>query len=145
MTKASRPGTPSGFSVRLWVTASFGDKAVNAVDAATDTVKAADKTKDAVKNADNVTPPSTPKPKPPPKPAPPAKPKPAPPTKNAIYKAPYKGKTKKIEEEGFKPEDYPGRKGQNPDGHAYFGLGDKGLVVAEDYAGRGPYGVMDEL
>uniref|UniRef100_UPI001C0F2579 hypothetical protein n=1 Tax=Streptomyces tailanensis TaxID=2569858 RepID=UPI001C0F2579 len=55
------------------------------------------------------------------------------------YKAPYKGKTKKIEEEGFKPEDYPGRKGQNPDGHAYFGLGDKGLGVAEDYAGRGPY------
>ncbi|WP_246101840.1 RHS repeat-associated core domain-containing protein [Streptomyces cyaneus] len=56
----------------------YVDKAVNAVDTATDTVKATEKTKDAVKNAENVTPPSTPKPKPPPKAAPPAKAKEAP-------------------------------------------------------------------
>ncbi|MGV9235443.1 RHS repeat-associated core domain-containing protein [Streptomyces nigra] len=156
----------AGYGATAAKGARYVDKAVDAVDAATDTVKAADKTKDAVKNAENVTPPSTPKPKPPPKPAPPAKPKPAPPTKKAdgpkksekadadkparpkkdddpdsvyIYKAPYKGQTKKIKEEGFKPEDYPGRTGQNPDGAAYFGLGDKGLDIAEDYAGRGVY------
>jgi RHS repeat-associated protein len=156
----------AGYGASAAKGARYVDKAVDAVDAARDTVKAADKAKDAVKNAENVTPPSTPKPKPPPKPAPPAKPKPAPPAKKAdgpkktekadadkparpkrdddpdnvyIYKAPYKGGTKKIKEEGFKPEDYPGRKHQNPDGHAYFGLGDEGLGVAEDYAGRGPY------
>ncbi|MDQ0933320.1 RHS repeat-associated protein [Streptomyces turgidiscabies] len=156
----------AGYGASAAKGARYVDKAVDAVDAATDTVKAAEKTKDAVKNAENVTPPSTPKPKPPPKPAPPAKPKPAPPAKKAdgpkksekadadkparpkkdddpdnvyIYKAPYKGKTKKIEEEGFKPEDYPGRKGQNPDGAAYFGLMDRGLGIAEDYARRGPY------
>ena len=157
----------AGYGATAAKGARYVDKAVNAVDAATDTVKAADKTKDAVKNAENVTPPSTPKPKPPPKPAPPAKAKEAPPAKKGdsggkktekadadkpkrpkkdddpdnvyIYKAPYKGKTKKIQEEGFKPEDYPGRKGQNPDGAAYFGLGDKGLDIAEDYARRGVY------
>ncbi|WP_405817976.1 ligand-binding protein [Streptomyces sp. NBC_01390] len=156
----------AGYGATAAKGARYVDKAVDAVDAATDTVKAAEKTKDAVKNAENVTPPSTPKPKPPPKPAPPAKPKPAPPAKKAdgpkksekadadkparpkkdddpdnvyIYKAPYKGQTKKIKEEGFKPEDYPGSKGQNPDGAAYFGLGDRGLGIAEDYAGRGAY------
>ncbi|GAA4074731.1 RHS repeat-associated core domain-containing protein [Streptomyces shaanxiensis] len=156
----------AGYGATAAKGARYVDKAVDAVDAATDTVKAADKTKDAVKNAENVTPPSTPKPKPPPKPAPPAKPKPAPPAKKAdgpkksekadadkparpkkdddpdnvyIYKAPYKGGTKKIKEEGFKPEDYPGRTGQNPDGAAYFGLGDDGLDIARDYAGRGSY------
>jgi RHS repeat-associated protein len=156
----------AGYGATAAKGARYVDKAVDAVDAATDTVKAAEKTKDAVKNAENVTPPSTPKPKPPPKPAPPAKPKPAPPAKKAdgpkksekadadkparpkkdddpdnvyIYKAPGKGQTKKIKEEGFKPEDYPGSKDQNPDGAAYFGLGDKGLDIAQDYAGRGVY------
>ncbi|SNX59473.1 RHS repeat-associated protein [Streptomyces sp. TLI_55] len=58
--------------------AKYVNKAVDAVDVATDTAKAADKTKDAVKHADDLTPPSTPKPKETPKPAPPAKAKDAP-------------------------------------------------------------------
>ncbi|MDQ0908728.1 RHS repeat-associated protein [Streptomyces canus] len=58
--------------------AKYVNKAVDAVDAATDTAKAADKVKDVAKNTDNVTPPSTPKPKPKPEPAPPAKAKDAP-------------------------------------------------------------------
>ncbi|KOV57820.1 ligand-binding protein [Streptomyces sp. NRRL WC-3618] len=156
----------AGYGASAAKGARYVDKAVDAVDAATDTVKAAEKTKDAVKNAENVTPPSTPKPKPPPKPAPPAKPKPAPPAKKAdgpkksekadadkparpkkdddpdnvhIYKAPSKGTTKKLQNEGFKPEDFPGREFEFPDGHAYFGLGDEGLNIAQDYARRGGY------
>ncbi len=118
----------------------YADEALDTVDVAVDTVKAADKAADATTAAKSIVPPSTPKPRPPPKPAPPAKPK-APPkaakdtaagkpagntaTKEKpkkgddgddpdfveIYKAPVKGGTAKIKEKGFQPEDYPGTPG----------------------------------
>ncbi|MGW3135837.1 RHS repeat-associated core domain-containing protein [Streptomyces sp. NPDC001139] len=68
----------AGYGASAAKGARYVDKAVDAVDAARDTVKAADKVKDATKAADNVTPPAAPKPKPTPKPAPPAKAKEAP-------------------------------------------------------------------
>ncbi|WP_215455625.1 hypothetical protein [Streptomyces sp. ATCC 21386] len=52
-----------------------------------------------------------------------------------IYAAPGKGMVKKLEDQGFQPEDFPGREFEFPDGHAYFGLGDEGLEIAQDYAG----------
>ncbi|MGW1757086.1 RHS repeat-associated core domain-containing protein [Streptomyces mirabilis] len=68
----------AGYGASAAKGARYVNKAVDAVDTATDTVKAADKVKDAAKNADNLTPPVAPKPKAPPKPAPPAKAKEAP-------------------------------------------------------------------
>ncbi|MFF1681929.1 polymorphic toxin-type HINT domain-containing protein [Streptomyces sp. NPDC058256] len=68
----------AGYGASAAKGARYVNKAVDAMDTATDTVKAADKTKDAVATADKVTPPVTPKPKPAPKPAPPAKAKEAP-------------------------------------------------------------------
>ncbi|MFF3659118.1 polymorphic toxin-type HINT domain-containing protein [Streptomyces olivochromogenes] len=68
----------AGYGASAAKGARYVNKAVDAVDTATDTVKAADKVKDAKKVADDVTPPATPKPKPKPEPAPPAKAKDAP-------------------------------------------------------------------
>ncbi|MEV0766115.1 PA14 domain-containing protein [Nocardia sp. NPDC050435] len=56
-----------------------------------------------------------------------------------IYKAPYEGQTARIMLEGFRASDYPGSGNSYPDGKAYFGVGNNGLVVALQYAGRGGY------
>ncbi len=55
-----------------------------------------------------------------------------------IYKAPQRGMTKKLLDEGFLPEDFPGDQKINsfPDGKAYFGLQDQGREIALDYASR---------
>jgi hypothetical protein len=58
-----------------------------------------------------------------------------------LYKAPGKGMTQKLLDQGFQPEDFPGDPRSNgyPDGRAYFGLHDRGKDIALDYAGRGGY------
>ncbi|WP_211588588.1 polymorphic toxin-type HINT domain-containing protein [Allorhizocola rhizosphaerae] len=56
-----------------------------------------------------------------------------------IYKAPGKGMTDKLKTDGFTPEDFPGSGSSYPDGRAYFGIGEKGKAIAEDYATRGGY------
>ncbi|MFF5076327.1 polymorphic toxin-type HINT domain-containing protein [Actinoplanes sp. NPDC000266] len=56
-----------------------------------------------------------------------------------LYKAPTKGMTDKLEKEGFDPADFPGPDGPYQDGKAYFGLNEKGLEIALDYASRGAY------
>nr|BFE77268.1 hypothetical protein GCM10020092_105690 [Actinoplanes digitatis] len=135
----------------------YADEAVDAIDVAVDTVKAADKAKDATTAAKNIVPPSTPKPRPPPKPAPPAKPKDPPkaakdtspgkpdagkpdkPKKGdegddpdfvEIYKAPSQGRhQKKIKDNGFQPADYPGTPGAP-----------QGMPDGSAYFGMGNYG-----
>jgi len=56
-----------------------------------------------------------------------------------IYKAPAKGMTQKILQDGFTEEDFPGSGTGFPDGRAYFGLGERGNTIALDYASRGGY------
>ncbi|MDQ0908716.1 RHS repeat-associated protein [Streptomyces canus] len=68
----------AGYGASVAKGARYVNKAVDAVDTATDATKAADKVKDAKNVADEVTPPVTPKPKPKPEPTPPAKAKDAP-------------------------------------------------------------------
>jgi RHS repeat-associated protein len=59
----------------------------------------------------------------------------------SLYKAPRKGATQKLLQEGFKPEDFPGPDPSGyPDGQAYFGLGAPGRsAVYAKYAPYGPY------
>ncbi|UWZ34801.1 hypothetical protein Drose_26920 [Dactylosporangium roseum] len=57
----------------------------------------------------------------------------------SIYKAPGKGMTQKLLDDGFTPDDFPGSGNGYPDGRAYFGLGDEGKAIAQDYASRGGY------
>jgi hypothetical protein len=56
-----------------------------------------------------------------------------------IYKAPAKGLTQTLLNQGFTPEDFPGSGAGYPDGRAYFGYEDQGKAIALDYAGRGGY------
>jgi RHS repeat-associated protein len=56
-----------------------------------------------------------------------------------IYKAPQKGMTERLENQGFLPEDFPGSDNIYPDGRAYFGVGEIGKAIAQDYASRGGY------
>lgn len=58
-----------------------------------------------------------------------------------LYKAPAKGLTQKLLDQGFQPEDFPGDPASYgyPDGRAYFGLSDRGKDIALDYASRGGY------
>lgn len=56
-----------------------------------------------------------------------------------IYKAPQKGMTEKLEGQGFLPEDFSRRRNPYPDGKAYFGIGERGKAIAQDYASRGRY------
>jgi len=57
----------------------------------------------------------------------------------SIYKAPWKGMTDKILDNGFDPADFPGSGNGFPDGNAYFGMHENGKSIALDYAGRGGY------
>jgi hypothetical protein len=55
----------------------------------------------------------------------------------SLYKAPAKGMTAKIMQSGWDPADFPGTPGDMySDGSAYFGIGDRGLQIAQDYASR---------
>ncbi|MFD4129991.1 putative T7SS-secreted protein [Streptomyces globisporus] len=56
-----------------------------------------------------------------------------------IYKAPGKGMTDRLLQEGFQESDFPGSGNGYPDGKAYFGLADEGKTIAFDYASRGGY------
>lgn len=56
-----------------------------------------------------------------------------------IYKAPAKGTTEKLLNDGFSKIDFPGSGNSYPDGKAYFGLEDEGKIIALDYASRGGY------
>ncbi|MDT7783050.1 MAG: hypothetical protein QOF58_1469, partial [Pseudonocardiales bacterium] len=56
-----------------------------------------------------------------------------------LYKAPGKGMTDRLLNEGFDIADFPGSGNGFPDGRAYFGLNDTGREVALDYASRGGY------
>jgi hypothetical protein len=47
--------------------------------------------------------------------------------------------TEKLEGQGFLPEDFPGSGNAFPDGRAYFGIGERGKAIAQDYASRGGY------
>jgi RHS repeat-associated protein len=59
----------------------------------------------------------------------------------SLYKAPQKGMTQKILQEGFKVEDFPGGPGDVFDGNAYFAIGERGKQIAsEKYA---PFGTYD--
>jgi len=57
------------------------------------------------------------------------------------YKAPPRGATDRLLRNGFDPVEFPGDPTSNtyPDGKAYFGLEDRGLTIALDYASRGAY------
>ncbi|WP_053170603.1 polymorphic toxin-type HINT domain-containing protein [Streptomyces sp. SBT349] len=57
----------------------------------------------------------------------------------SIYKAPSRGTTQRLLEDGFDPADFPGAGNGYPDGRAYFGLQDEGREIALDYASRGGY------
>ncbi|RMI45213.1 hypothetical protein EBN88_03490 [Streptomyces triticirhizae] len=57
----------------------------------------------------------------------------------SIYKAPSRGTTQRLLEDGFDPADFPGSGNGYPDGRAYFGLQDEGREIALDYASRGGY------
>ena len=56
-----------------------------------------------------------------------------------IYKAPAKGTTETLLNNGFSESDFPGSGNSYPDGKAYFGLEDEGRLIALDYASRGGY------
>jgi len=119
----------AGYGASAAKGARYVNKAVDAVDTATDTVKAADKTKDAVTTAEKVTPPVTPKPKPAPKPAPPAKAKDAP--------------TAKKGDSGGKKNDGAAKKSDNGGGDTDAPAGGSGCKTSNSFTPGTPVLMAD--